>query len=177
MFAPFMDIVPTCSSRCSLGHPGGRRHASRTSGRSMGSTGSSDGDGSPSMPWVRTQEWAQSKRDLSPAQARRGRSSVGARVTRRSVMSAIRVPSGTASPSSPIGFIPGARESKLSRYFLLWLPVAPFVGFTLAETVFDLGAEGDWEPWNAALLRALLMAPFAVGAYLGLRSILKGFRG
>ena len=92
-------------------------------------------------------------------------------------MRAIRVPSGTASPSSPSGLIPGARESKLSRYFLLWLPVAPFVGFTLAETVFDLGAEGDWELWKAALLGALLMAPFAVGAYLGLRSVLKGFRG
>ena len=31
--------------------------------------------------------------------------------------------------------------------------------------------------WKAALLGALLMAPFAVGAYLGLRSVLKGFRG
>jgi hypothetical protein len=51
-------------------------------------------------------------------------------------MSAIRVRSGAASPSSPTGLIPGARESKLSRYFLLWLPVAPFVGLTLAETVF-----------------------------------------
>jgi hypothetical protein len=59
----------------------------------------------------------------------------------------------------------------------LWLPVAPFVGFTLAETVFDLGAEGAWELWKAALLGALLMAPFTVGAYLGLRSVLKGFRG
>ena len=61
------------------------------------------------------------------------------------------------------------RESKLSRHFLLWLPVAPFVGFTLAETVFDLGAEGDWELRKAALLGALLMAPVAVGAYFGLR--------
>jgi hypothetical protein len=74
-------------------------------------------------------------------------------------MSAIRVPSGTASPSSPTGLVPRARDSKLSRYFLLWLPVAPFVGFTLAETVFDLGAEGDWELSKAALLGALLMAP------------------
>ena len=92
-------------------------------------------------------------------------------------MSAIRVPSGTASPSSPPGLIPGARDSKLSRYFLLWLPAAPLVGLTLAETVFDLGAEGDWELWKAALLGALLMAPFAVGAYYGLRSVLKRFRG
>jgi hypothetical protein len=92
-------------------------------------------------------------------------------------MSAIRVRSGAASASPPTGLIPGARESKLSRYFLWWLPVAPFVGFTLAETVFDLGGEGDWELWKAALLGALLMAPFAVGAYFGLRSVLKGFRG
>jgi hypothetical protein len=74
-------------------------------------------------------------------------------------MSAIRVKSGAASVSSPTGLKSGARESKLSRYFLLWLPVAPFVGFILAETVFDLGAEGDWELWKAALLGALLMAP------------------
>ena len=60
-------------------------------------------------------------------------------------MISIRVRSSAAGASSPIGPIPGARESKLSRYFLLWLPVAPFVGFTLAETVIDLGAEGDWE--------------------------------
>jgi len=92
-------------------------------------------------------------------------------------MSAIRVPSDAASVSSPTGLKSGAGESKLSRYFLLWLPVAPFVGFILAETVFDLGAEGDWEIWKAALLGALLMAPFAVGAYFGLRSVLKGFRG
>jgi hypothetical protein len=92
-------------------------------------------------------------------------------------MSATRVPSATASSTSPTGVIPGARESKLSRCFLLWLPVAPFVGFTLAERVFDLGAEGDWELWEAALLGALLMAPFAVGVYLGLRSVLKGFQG
>ena len=57
-------------------------------------------------------------------------------------MSAIRVPSGMASPSSPTGPIPGARESKLSRYFLLWLPIVTFVGFTLAETVFALGPRG-----------------------------------
>ena len=57
-------------------------------------------------------------------------------------MSAIRVPSGTASPSFATGLIPGARESKLSRYFLLWLPVAPFVGFTLAEAVSTSGPRG-----------------------------------
>jgi hypothetical protein len=40
-----------------------------------------------------------------------------------------------------------------------------------------IGAEGDWEPWKAAILGATLMAPFAVGAYFGLRSVIKGFRG
>lgn len=59
----------------------------------------------------------------------------------------------------------------------MWLPAAPFVGFTLAETVFDLGGEGDWELWKAALLGALLMAPFAVGGHFGLRSVLKGLPG
>ena len=72
---------------------------------------------------------------------------------------------------------PGAREARLSRYCLLWLLAAPFVGLVLAETVFDLGPAGRWELWRAALLGTLLMAPFAVGAYFGLRSVLKGFRG
>ncbi|HJS27373.1 MAG TPA: hypothetical protein VJ913_09650 [Actinomycetota bacterium] len=73
--------------------------------------------------------------------------------------------------------IPGARESKLSRNCLWWIVAAPLVGFALAGRVLELGAEGDWEPWKAAVLGALLMTPFAVGAYFGLRSVLKGFRG
>jgi hypothetical protein len=40
-----------------------------------------------------------------------------------------------------------------------------------------LGAEGDWELWKAVILGATLTAPFAVGAYFGFRSVLKGFRG
>ena len=64
----------------------------------------------------------------------------------------------------------------MSRYCLLWLLAAPFVGLVLAETVFDLGPAGAWELWSAALLGTLLMAPFAVGAYFGLRSVLKGYR-
>jgi hypothetical protein len=55
--------------------------------------------------------------------------------------------------------------------------VAPFVGFALAGRVFMLGDNGDWELWKAAVLGALMMAPFAVGTYFGLRSVLKGFRG
>ena len=49
------------------------------------------------------------------------------------------------------------------------------VGFALAGRVFTLGADGEWELWKATVLGALMMAPFAVGAYFGLRSILKGF--
>lgn len=78
--------------------------------------------------------------------------------------------------SSPTEPRPGYREWKLSAFLLLWLLVAPFVGFVLAGRVFNLGAEGDWEVWKAAVLGALMMAPFAVGAYFGLRSVLKGFR-
>jgi hypothetical protein len=96
---------------------------------------------------------------------------------RRRVMAAVRAPSVASPSSSPTEQVPGARESKLSRFFLWWLPVAPFVGFALAGRVFDLGAEGDWEVWKAALLGALLMAPFAAGAFFGLRSVLKGCRG
>jgi hypothetical protein len=40
-----------------------------------------------------------------------------------------------------------------------------------------LGADGDWKLWKAAILGASLTAPFAVGAYFGLRSVLQGFRG
>lgn len=90
-------------------------------------------------------------------------------------MGAVRAPTSVSPRSTERE--PGDRESRLSRYFLWWLPVAPLVGFVLAGRVLDLGAEGDWEAWKAALLGTLLMAPFAVGAYLGLRSVLKGCRG
>jgi hypothetical protein len=74
------------------------------------------------------------------------------------------------------GHRPGYREYRLSAYLLLWVLAAPLVGFALAGRVLNLGAEGEWEVWKAAVLGALMMAPFAVGAYLGLRSFLKGFR-
>ena len=91
-------------------------------------------------------------------------------------MSEIRVPSGSPSPSSAQQ-IPGARESKLSRYCLWWLPATPVVGFALAGRVLKLGEAGSWEPWKVVILAALLGGPFAVGAYFGLRSVRKGFRG
>lgn len=72
---------------------------------------------------------------------------------------------------------PGARESRLSRLCLLWVAVAPFVGFALAGRVFNLGSAGDWEPWKAVVLGISLMTPFAIGAYLGARSVWKGFTG
>ena len=50
------------------------------------------------------------------------------------------------------------------------------MGLVLAETVFGPGPVGRWELWSAALLGMLLMAPFAVGAYFGLRSVLNGYR-
>jgi len=89
-------------------------------------------------------------------------------------MSAVRTRSGA--PGMPSPPRPGARESTLSRYFLSWLLVAPFVGFVLAETIFDL-PQGHWEVWKAAVLGALLMAPFVVGTYYGFRAVLKGYRG
>jgi hypothetical protein len=72
---------------------------------------------------------------------------------------------------------PGARESRIARYFLLWLLAAPILGFVLAGRVFDLGAQGYWEVWKAALVGGLLAIPFAVGAYFGVRSVLMGFSG
>lgn len=92
-------------------------------------------------------------------------------------MSSVRVPSGAASPPPSPEEVPGARESRLSRYCLWWLLAGPLVGFALAGRVFDLGAEGGWEFWKAAVLGALLMTPFAVGTYFGLLSVRKGFRG
>lgn len=72
---------------------------------------------------------------------------------------------------------PGARESRIARYFLLWLLVAPILGFVLAGRVFDLGAQGDWEVWKAILVGGLLAIPFAIGAYFGVRSVSHGFSG
>ena len=83
---------------------------------------------------------------------------------------AARVPGNAASP--------GERESRLSRYCLLWFLLAPFAGFALAGRVFHLGTDGgDWELWKAAVLGGLLAIPYAIGASLGLRAVLKGFRG
>lgn len=90
-------------------------------------------------------------------------------------MSAVHVRSGAPGSSSPPR--PGARESRIARYFLLWLFAAPFVGFVLAGRVFDLGTQGDWEIWKAAMIGGLLAIPFAVGAYFGVRSVLKGVSG
>jgi len=73
------------------------------------------------------------------------------------------------------GPVPGARESRLSLYFLLWVVAAPFVGFVLAGRIFELGAAGDWELWKAAIIGALMMSPFALGAYFGLRAVLKRY--
>ena len=86
--------------------------------------------------------------------------------------------SGLDAPSRPPRPEPaGARESRLSRYFLFWILAAPSVGFALAGRVFRLGADGRWELWKAALLGVLMMAPFVVGAYFGFRSVRRGFRG
>jgi hypothetical protein len=91
------------------------------------------------------------------------------------MMTDVRIRSGAERPPSSPGSIAGARDSRLSRYCLWWVVAAPFVGLVLAE-ILNLGAEGDWEFWKAAALGALMMAPFAVGAYLGLRAVLRGFR-
>lgn len=93
--------------------------------------------------------------------------------------------SGLRSARSGAGYPPrvaedasGRRDSRLSRYFLLWLALAPFVGFALAGRLFLLGADGEsWELWKAASLGAVLVGPFAVGTYFGLRAVLKGCRG
>lgn len=90
-------------------------------------------------------------------------------------MSTTRVRSDVQMAPSPPR--PGARESRIARYFLLWLLVAPIVGFGLAGRVFDLGAQGDWEVWKAALIGGLLAIPFAVGASFGVRSVTKGCVG
>ena len=97
-------------------------------------------------------------------------------------MSVLRVPPDVRSPHPQAirlrsDWRPRAREAWPSRYCQLWLLAAPFAGLVLAETVFDLGPAGRWELWKAALLGTLLMTPFAVGAYFGLRSGLKGYRG
>lgn len=86
-------------------------------------------------------------------------------------MSAVRVGSEPSRAGTPR---PGTHESSLSLFFLLWLIGAPFMGFVLAgDQAFDLGARGDWEVWKAAVIGGMLAIPFAVGAYFGLRAVLK----
>lgn len=72
------------------------------------------------------------------------------------------------------GPISGARDATLSLYFMGWIVVAPLVGFALAGRVFDLGASGDWELWKAAAIGTLLMVPFAIGAFFGIRAVARG---
>lgn len=92
-------------------------------------------------------------------------------------MSSVRVRSSTNRTPGRTD-APGARDSRLSRYCLLWFLVAPFVGFALAGRVFRLGTDGgDWETWKVASLGGILAVPYTVGAFLGLRAVLKGFRG
>ena len=55
--------------------------------------------------------------------------------------------------------------------------MAPIVGFAIAGRVLDLGAEGDWEVWKATVLGIVLMIPFCVGAFFGLRAVREGHRG
>jgi hypothetical protein len=100
---------------------------------------------------------------------------VGKEEERSATMNAVHVGSGAPGTSSPPQT--GARESRIARYFLLWLLAAPFLGFVLAGRVFDLGAQGDWEVWKAAMIGGLLAIPFVVGTYFGVRSVLKGFSG
>jgi hypothetical protein len=92
-------------------------------------------------------------------------------------MATTHVPSRGSQPSSSVESTPGAREARLSRYFVGWVFVAPFVGFALAGRVFNLGAQGHWELWKAVVLGAVLMVPFAIGTYLGFRAVSKGSRG
>ena len=92
-------------------------------------------------------------------------------------MSSVRVRSSINRTPGRTG-APGARDSRLSRYCLLWFLVAPFAGFALAGRVFRLGTDGvDWETWKAASLGGILAIPYTIGAFLGLRAVLKGFRG
>jgi hypothetical protein len=91
-------------------------------------------------------------------------------------MSALRAPPDTPSESSAMD-PPGTREARLSRRCLWWLPAAPFAGFALAGRVLDLGTEGAWVLWKAAVLGGLLMAPFALGVWFGYQSVRKGCRG
>jgi hypothetical protein len=73
--------------------------------------------------------------------------------------------------SSAAGAERRLRDSTRSLVCLLWILVGPLVGFLLAETVFDLGETGDWTLWKAAALGVLLMVPFGVGTYFGLRAV------
>jgi len=70
----------------------------------------------------------------------------------------------------------GDRDARASFVCLLWVLVAPLFGVLLAEGVFQLGETDDWELWKAAVLGLVLMMPFAVGAYLGVRGARRGHR-
>ena len=127
------------------------------------------------MAWVRTREWAQSKRDLRHAQAGLG-AVASQRESLESVMSAVQVPR----PRRALRLQPGSCRARGVQAVAVLLDV---VADSAIRRLHPGGnglrprARGDWELWKAALLERFTVAPFAVGAYLGLRSVLKGFRG
>jgi hypothetical protein len=89
-------------------------------------------------------------------------------------MSTVHVRPGVSKKANATGH--GARDARISLYFLLWVVAAPFVGFLLAgDRMLDLGVSGDWEVWKAAVIGGLLAIPFGLGAYFGLRAVMRRF--
>lgn len=64
------------------------------------------------------------------------------------------------------------RAAQTSLRLLWWIPLSPLVGFVAASWFLA----DDWPLWQVLPLAMILAAPFAVGAYQGLRAIRFGDR-
>jgi hypothetical protein len=74
--------------------------------------------------------------------------------------------------SKPTDAESGDRYARMSVKMLWWLPAVLVVGFILASWL--LPEQGDWPLWRVVPLAVVLMLPFAIGAFFGLRAVRRG---
>jgi hypothetical protein len=64
----------------------------------------------------------------------------------------------------------GSQAAQTSLRLLWWIPLSPLIGFVAASWLLA----DDWPLWQVLPLGLILAAPFALGAFLGLRAIRLG---
>jgi hypothetical protein len=76
----------------------------------------------------------------------------------------------TTAPRSPAATSTASNAAQTSLRLLWWIPLSPLVGFVAASWLLA----DDWPLWQVLPLGLILAAPFALGAFLGVRAIRLG---